>query len=469
MSRRRLTSAFAALMLSACATTRGRPVSAPGELAYRISRPATPRAIDLEIRRVREGPAAFTFSSPGAVGRVRAELADGKQVELSVPSSGELDVPNDWAVLRYRLLLDDVHRSFGSADLSWGLANETDLLVPGAAWLLRPRVAVPGLTATISSDGPGLLLPWEPRADGRWEVSAQDLIDSGFHALGGRRCFLTVGQGKLEVALLGAVHPLGDEAICEWVRGSAAELLQVRTGFPVARVTIAIVPVLSNEASPFGRILPSTPRSLGFLIGVEARGEDFAKDWVALHELLHLVHPPFAPKELWLTEGIATLYTEVARARSKRHSPEKAWEELLEGFDQAAAEASGMRMEEVIRDGGTRLRATAWAGVLFLLSLDLELRLRTGGRRSLDDVLDVLSSTQPMTLAQFGAHVDAVSGPKIFDDVLHAHRIKPAFFPLRALLDQLGVRRADGKVSFEAAPRAGERDALMRAKVRAEP
>jgi hypothetical protein len=38
------------------------PVSASGELAYRISHPATPRAIDLEILRLRDAPAAFTFA-----------------------------------------------------------------------------------------------------------------------------------------------------------------------------------------------------------------------------------------------------------------------------------------------------------------------------------------------------------------------------------------------------------------------
>ena len=455
------------LLLAGCATARGRPVSAPGELAYRISGPSTPRAIDVEILRVRGGPAAFTFATPGAVERVRAQLEDGAFVELSVPASGELDVPNDWVALRYRFSLDDVHRWFGSTDLSWGVASQDELLLPGAAWLLRPRVPLPDLTATISTAGLAALLPWEPQSEGRWAVSSQQLAEPGFHAFGGRRCYLTVGQGRLEVAVLGAEHPLGDAALCEWIRSSAAEVLQVRAEFPVTRAAISIVPVQSNEASPFGRLLPSHPRSLGFLVGSQAVSEDFAKDVVALHELLHLAHPSFEPKETWLTEGLATYFTEVARTRSGRQSPENGWEELLDGFDRGAEVSGGMRMDEVIREQGVagRLRAAAWTGVWFLLALDLELRRLTQGLRALDDVLDALGN-RPISLAQFAAQVDALAGQPVFEAVFARQRGRPAFALRQDLLDALGVHRSDGKVRFEEAPRAAEREALMRIKVR---
>ena len=268
--------------------------------------------------------------------------------------------------------------------------------------------------------------------------------------------------------MLGAEHPLGDAAICEWIRSSAAEVLQVREEFPVGRATIAIVPVQSNEASPFGRVLASSPRSLGFLIGLEARSEDFVKDVVGLRELMHLAHPPFFPKETWLTEGLATYFTEVARARSGGQSPEHGWEELLDGFEHGAASAGGLRMDEVIREHGvgSRLSAATWTGAFFLLTLDLEIRKRTGGARSLDDVFEALDSHTPISLAQLGAKVDAVAGQPVFEAVLDSHQGHPAFFPLRDLLDALGVRRSDGKVTFEPAPQAAERDALMRIKVR---
>ncbi len=452
------------LALTSCATTRGQPVSAPGELAYRITHPSAARAVDVEILRIRGAPAAFSFSNPGAVDRVRAQLQDGSQVELGVPSSGELDVPNDWVALRYRFSLDEVQRSWGSTDLSWGVAGETDLLLSGACWLLRPRVGIAELTVTITSAAVDLLLPWEKQTEGHWRVTSTELVDSGFHAVGGRRCYLTVGSGKLEVALLGPPHPLGDAAICEWIRSSAAEVLLVRQEFPVARAAISVVPVQSNEASPFGRMLTSTPRSFGFLVGSEARSEDFTKDIVALHELLHLAHPAFFPKETWLSEGFATYFAEVARARSGRQTPQNAWEELLDGFERGAEVASGMRMDEVIRERGVagRLRAASWVGVFFLLALDLEIRQRTAGKQGLDEVFNRLTSSSTLSRTEFASKVDAVAGQPVFDAVFAAQAGHRAFAGQRDLLDELGVVRRDGKVTFEATARSEDRDALMR-------
>jgi hypothetical protein len=447
------------VLLAACAHAVGQPVDAPGELAYRITRPSTPRALDLEILRVSGGPAAFTFTAPGGVDHVRAQLADGQQVELSVPASGELDVPNHWVALRYRFTLDDVQRQFG-VDLSWGLASESDLVVPGAAWLLRPRFANPGLTARI--EAADVLLPWEHAEGAAWQLSSQQLIDSGYATFGGRRCYLTVGGGKLEVGLVGAVHPLGDAAICEWIRSAAEAVLQVRAGFPVDRATVSIVPVPSNEACAFGRVLSSSPRSLAFLIGTDAKPEDFAKDRTVLHELLHLAQPAFEPKENWLSEGLASYQTELVRARTGRDEPIKAWLELLDGFDVGNAEAEGLRMEEVVREHtGARLRrAEAWTGALFALALDLEIRGTTEGHKSLDDVLDSLRQG-PVTLAQFGDRVDAIAGKPVFAPLLAAHRRSKAFSPVEKILEQLGVRRYLGEVSFQPAPLAWARDALM--------
>lgn len=451
----RLTAAFFVAVLAAgCATARGRPVTAPGELAYRLTHPATPHDVDVEVRRVREGPAAFAFTSPGAVDLVRIELKGGAQVDVGVPASGVVDLPNDWAVVRYRYALDDVMRSFGMTDLGWGVAGGDDVVLPGAAFLLRPRVPHDGLTAAIT-DQTALpsSLPWE---------GARGWLQPGFYAHGGRRCTFQVGRGQLVAALLGPPHPLGDEAICRWLRASAAEVLTVRRDFPAPRVAIAVVPVLSNEASPFGRVLASEPRSAAFLIGTEATAPDFEKDWVVVRELLRLAIPTFEPRAPWLSEGLVTYLTEVARARLGRQTPQHAWEELLDVLDRGAGEAEGMRMEEVIRDSGgaARLRAVAAVGTLFVMALDAHLRAVTAGKRSIDDVLEAIAT--PVTVAQFGAQVDAVAGRPIFEVLVGVHRTHPALFPRDAVLEALRLERREGGVAFTGP--SPERDAMMRVK-----
>lgn len=453
------------LLLAACATTRGQPVSAPGELLYRISHPTDAHRVDVGILRVREGPAAFAFGTPGAIDTLEVQLKDGSEIEWSVPASGEVDLPNEWNAVRYHLSMDDLIRSYGATDLGWGvLAPPTgDLVVPGAVLLLRPRVAHEGLAIAIEDTGGDQALetsfPWFGLHS--WKVTAKQLEEPGFYVAGGRRRFVDVGRGKLELALLGPPHPLGDEAIIAWLTGAAHEVLTVRSDFPAERALLAAVPVLSNEASPFGRMLPGPPRSAAFLIGTEATADDFRKDWVAVHELLRLALPAFEPRESWLSEGLLAYFTEAARARSGRQTPEQAWGELLDVLDHGVDEAGGMRMEEVIRESGTssRLRAVTAVGALFVIALDAQLRAASNGGKSLNDVLDALRG--PVTLQQFGAQVDAAAGQPIFEALLAAHRGHPAFFARNDLIDLLGVVRRPGGVTFKGPDPV--RDAMMKA------
>lgn len=381
------------MLLGGCAATRGLPISAPGELLYRIT-VIEARTVDVEILRVREGPAAFDFTTP-VVSTVLVETADARVVALPVPPGGALELPNEWVAVRYRYLVDAESR-----DLARGIEREGDLLLPTAAVLLHPRVGTPQLTATIKVDGPTPFFPWP-----RQTVTAQQLVEPAFLALGGRRCG--------DVALLGPVHPLGDLAVCEWLRAAAEDAR-------IDRVTIAVIPVASDEASPYGQKLG---RSLAFLIGIDAT--TFANDTVALHTLLHLAIPP---NDTWLTEGFATYLTEAARGR---HTPEAAWAELREGLLRGAELAGNQPLDAIIREEGVgnRLTAATWAGVLFALELDLSLggKLRESLRTD-------------------------------FKKRLEARRNKPAFEGLPALLESLGV----GENGLSEAPRSKERDALMR-------
>ncbi len=191
-------------------------------------------------------------------------------------------------------------------------------------------------------------------------------------------------------------------------------------------------------------------------MGRDAEPGAFARDWVALHELLHLAHPAILPRVPWLSEGLATYYTEVARARSGRQSAERAWQELLDGFARGRRSARGRTMEQVISSGS--FSGVYWTGALFALHLDVEIRRVTGNQRRLDDVLELLAKQgTTSTLGAFGAAVDSVAGQPLFDALLARHLPRPAFVELDGLLEALGVTAGSEGVKLVPA-----RDSLLR-------
>ncbi|WP_375757901.1 hypothetical protein [Corallococcus exercitus] len=459
-----------ALTLGACASV---PLAAPWEdadhLRYNILYTNDPApGLNVEVflpsslpRSVpRSYPLDFLFRQPGRVGSLVATAQDGTRFEFFPREGGVVQAPRGTSVIRYHYPLASAPGGSGR-HLFGGMGEGDAWHVAGKAYLLTPRHVTPEMRVDLTVSGADALLPWQPDASGVYRLSGADLIDAGFHAFGGRRCEARVGASVLEVAVLGRFTHLTDAELCAWLEQAGREVVTVRKAFPFPRVTVRVVPV-PGKATPgdFGMTLWSAPPSISILVGQDATAASFAKDWVAVHELLHLTHPTLMPREAWLTEGLATYYTELARARSGRQTSQQAWQELANGFARGQAAARSRPMKAVIAEEGNFM-GIYWTGALFALHLDVELRRATQGRGRLEDVLELLATRGPTaTLESFGAAVDTVAGQPLFDALLARHLPKPAFAELPPLLEALGVRIDPGGVKLHAAPDSGLREAM---------
>lgn len=452
--------------LCSCHPVRARTLSPreePGALRYHVTFVREPRhALEVGILRVGEGaPLDFLFTQPGGVERVRVFGRDGSERELPVPADGHILVPPGTRSLRYRYPLEARSRGV-HAGFFTGMGEGDAWHVAGRAWLLRPRTVSQVSSVELVVEGVDALLPWEPDASGVYRLLGDDLVNSGFHAFGGRRCTVRLPGGVLEVAVLGRPSHMDDAALCAWLHQAAREVLTVRRSFPYPRVTVRLVAVPGREDPvPFGMVLWSSPPSISLLVGQDAAPASFTRDWVAVHELLHLAHPIILPRVAWLSEGLATYYTELARARSGRQTPERAWRELLAGFERGRRAVGSRTMEDVVTRGDSYM-GTYWTGALVSLHLDVELRRATGNTRGLDEVLERLAASGPVaTFDGFGAAVDAVAGRPLFHEVLSRHLPRPAFAELEPLLEALGVERAPDGVTLGSARDSPLREALM--------
>jgi len=428
-------------------------------LRYHVTYVREPEhALEVALERGPGAPVDFLFTVPGDVDSVQAVSEAGAVREVSVEDGG-VSVPRDTRQVRYRYALEGAgHRRRYSPGMSGGQGDAR--VVSGQAWLLRPRGVRPSLRAELWIHGAEALLPWKPVSKGLYRLTGEDLVDSGFHGFGVRRCEVEVEGGSLEVGLLGDAGE--DARRCAWVRQAAEEVLTVRRRFPYARATVLVVPVPGRgEAGVFGRVWWSMPPSVALLAGERASAPSFTEDWVAVHELLHLAHPIFLPRVSWLSEGLATYYTELAKARSGRHSARQGWENLVDGFSRGRAQAGSRTMEEVAAHGSL-YQGLYWSGALLALHLDVELRRLTDNRVCLESVLERLGEAGPTSTQQaFGATVDALAGQPLFDAVLRRHLSATAFAEEQPLRDALGVKGEAGGLQFVPAPLAPVREALM--------
>jgi hypothetical protein len=449
------------LVLGACAAL---PPALPSKdsaaLRYNITYTREPvPGLDVELVLLPSSPRTFLFREPERVVSVTALGEDGASRALRV-NDGEVQVPSGTRFLRYHYPLS-VAPGGGGRSFFAGMGEDDAWHVAGKAYLLRPRSVTPDLRVVLTVSGIQPLLPWRPDDGGVYHLRGEDLVDSGFHGFGGRRCETRVGASVLEVALLGRFTHVSDADVCAWLGQAAREVGTVRKAFPHPRITVRVVPVPDSDSPAlFGMVQWSSPPSISILVGQDTTTESFARDWVAIHEMLHLAHPTLMPRVAWLSEGLATYYTELARARSGRQTAQRAWQELTEGFSRGQASCGPRTMAEVVAREGD-WSGIYWTGAFFALHLDVELRRVTHGRARLDDVLELLATRGPTSsLESFGAAVDTVAGQPLFHPLLDRHLPVPAFSELGPLLENLGVRIDPGGVQLHAAPGSRLREAL---------
>ncbi|MBX7195046.1 MAG: hypothetical protein K1X94_23535 [Sandaracinaceae bacterium] len=222
-------------------------------------------------------------------------------------------------------------------------------------------------------------------------VSFGDLVQHEITVPGG--CAHVVAPARSEVASSPHLVPWVERAS----RASAA-----LTGLSTARdVTISVLPVpMGSAAEPvlFGMAGRGTRPSVIALVA-EPAVPTLETDWTLVHELVHLSVPYVPVEDAWLSEGIATYYQEILRARAGMQSAEEAWRALDRGVSRGAAEPARDTLREASR-GMRESRAFTrvyWAGAAIVWMLDVV--SRASGRESLDARIARLEARRDETMS----------------------------------------------------------------------
>lgn len=283
---------------------------------------------------------------------------------------------------------------------------------------------------------------------------------------------IVVGGAHLDIALLDGEPPADIDVIEAWLADAAQHLMSVHGAFPAQRVQIVVVPVAgrtefgaSREAVPFGRVLRAGGPAVQFFVDQTSTLAQLKDDWTATHEFSHLLLPYVRRPDSWMSEGFASYYQNVLRARAGAYDEAMAWQKLLEGFARGRRQAYAETLTESIRTRGPNfLMRLYWSGAAIALLADVELRRR---QSSLDAVLGRLNacclpSGQSYSAQALSRKLDTLGGDGVFE-ALRARWANANSFPdVDSVLRDLGVVwRNDGVQFDDSAPDAALRRAIM--------
>jgi hypothetical protein len=268
---------------------------------------------------------------------------------------------------------------------------------------------------------------------------------------------LRSGDRSLRIEVLGPVDGARRDELQRWLEEAADAALAAYGRFPLPEATVRVEqsPSKARSPVPWGQTLRRDGVAVLLYVREDASLDELRADWTAVHELSHLFHPYLGNDGRWLSEGLASYYQNVLRARIGLLDEDEAWRLLDAGFGRGRNEDSGLPLSEL----GRRHRGTMrvyWAGAAYWLEADLALR-REGS--SLDTVLAQYAScclrgTGEVAPERFAAQLDAIAGNDVFMRLFRRYADSTAFPSLDSAYAALGIEPGADGVRFSARPEA---------------
>ena len=286
-----------------------------------------------------------------------------------------------------------------------------------------------------------------------------------------------VPGATLRVSLLRGEDPAGDRlgitAIEEWLRATATDVTLAYGRFPNPSPQVVVIPAVDSRRSavPYGRVIRDGGEVIELFVDLTHPLDVLFGDWTATHEFSHLMLPYLEQEHRWVSEGFAQYYQNVLLARSGAYDPAKAWRELYEGFERGRLSRPELSPNAAAERGLASARMKIyWSGAALALMADVELRRRSAGQETLDDVLGrlqacCLPSSRAWTGPELFARLDALASHPVFMPLYRRYADTAGFPDPRPLLEQLGIAAAEGEVSL----RRGELQAIRVAITKTDP
>ncbi len=250
---------------------------------------------------------------------------------------------------------------------------------------------------------------------------------------------------EIRLTAIGELAPKQREVIAKWVREAAECIASVFGRFPQQQPQILVVAIgKRGEPVPWAHIMRGGGIAAEFYVDETRPISDFRSDWTATHELSHMLLPFVSSRDRWLSEGLASYYQNVLRARDGRLTEEQAWQKLLSGFERGKRATRGGSLANATRSGRAATMRVYWNGAAIMLMADTQLRELTGGQQSIDTALlslqdCCLEAGRNWQAQELFRQLDQLTGHTVFMDLYQEHVMDEEFPDMSQTYVQLGV------------------------------
>ena len=249
-------------------------------------------------------------------------------------------------------------------------------------------------------------------------------------------------------------------ALMSWIDAGARAVAAYYGRFPVPDVALTVHTGRPGGIAG-GRTFGDRGRArIMITAGEDTTAADLRESWVLVHEMIHLAFPSMTGHE-WIEEGLATYVEPLARARAGLIAPDEIWRWLLWGVPKGL---------DAVRSGGLdearSWAATYWGGASFCFLADVEIRERTGNRKSLDDALGGIvgaggNVTASWPLSRALETGDRAAGVPVLTELYAKMGKGDPRVDLPSLWRRLGVSSSGGKIVYDdSAPLAAIRKGI---------
>ena len=429
---------------------------------YRVQFDDSLHAVEVE--------ACFDGPAPGQLYRSKqaarfTEWIRTKSRDISRNSHGSRltlpDLPDD-ACIGWRV---NLKQATGQNDNRLALSLDGSIITDGDLWFWRDEENRPILVEVVLPRGLSISTPWKEQASPKGKLRSNPVFrpDPTPASWSSRIAIghfdvqrMPVAGTELRLATVGNLSARQHEIISAWIKENADAVASVYGRFPRQSPQILVIATgQRGEAVPWAHVLRGGGAAAEFFVDETHSLSSFREDWTATHELSHMLLPYVARNDRWLSEGLASYYQNVLRARDGRLSERQAWQKLNSGFERGRGGTGSNNLAEATTSSGWgSIMRVYWSGAAIMLKADTKLRMLSGGRQSLDSALAALQQCcfdreRTWQARELFAELDRITGTSIFEELYSEHVEDDKFPDLKYTFEQLGLVLRSDSIEFD--------------------
>ena len=254
---------------------------------------------------------------------------------------------------------------------------------------------------------------------------------------------IQIGNAQLDVIIRDVILLSKKDRLLEWVGYSAQAVHHYYGRFPVDKVRIAMEVTDGNRVR-FGQAFGGESPSLRIVVGEDVTPDVLRRDWIMVHEMVHLAMADIPRNQRWLLEGLATYVESIARAQIGHLTEEFVWNGFVSRMHQGLPASDDQGLDHTPTWG-----RTYWGGAMFCMLADVEIRKLSNNKKSLRDALrGILNDGYSMKVSSDAMQIfeagDRATGYPVLVNQYKKMRSKPTPETLEPFWEMLGLSLKNG-------------------------